>query len=201
MSQKRVIRQNVKAALDNAIQQGVQPNAPRTGLGLVLAIPGARFRTLYDKNGLTLAGTYEKSGIAPPGKFDFQQDAIRKGRSQYIKLLDGTQKKVSTWDNVNRDWKLTALDKTFYSKAISRFVVSWPVRIQLTRINGSIFEREDWMPSTAIESLGEIEVPKSLSETAQRQRVAQIERTWRDQQPTIEGEKGRLRDIRTGCHS
>ena len=45
------------------------------------------------------------------------------------------------------------------------------------------------MPSTASESLGEIEVPKSMSETAQRQRVAQIERTWRDQQPTIEGEK------------
>ena len=44
-------------------------------------------------------------------------------------------------------------------------------------------------PSTAIESFGEIEVPRNLSENEQRQRVAQIERTWRDQQPTIEGEK------------
>ena len=44
------------------------------------------------------------------------------------------------------------------------------------------------MPSTAIE-LWEIEVPKSLSENEQRQKVAQIERQWRDQQPTIEGEK------------
>ena len=87
MSQKRAIRRQVKTALDNAIQQGVQPKAPRTGLGLVLAIPGARFRTP--------AGTYyyEKSGIPPPGKFDFQQDAVRKKRSQYITLLDGTQKK------------------------------------------------------------------------------------------------------------
>ena len=45
------------------------------------------------------------------------------------------------------------------------------------------------MPSTAIESLGEIEVPKNLSETAQRQKVAATERQWRDAQPTIEGEK------------
>ena len=182
----------MKTQIDEAIAVGTQPKAPRNGLGLVLPT-GARFRTLYDKKGLTPAGKYyyEKTGIAPPGKFDYQQDAVRKGRSQYIKLLDGTQKKVSTWDNVNREWKLTALGKTFYAyaKAVDRYTVLWPVKIQLTRINGSIFEREDWMPSTAIESLGEIEAPKSLSETAQRQRVAQIERAWRDQQPTIEGEQ------------
>ena len=44
------------------------------------------------------------------------------------------------------------------------------------------------MPSTAID-LGEIEIPRALLETAQRQKVAQIERTWRDQQPTVENEK------------
>ena len=44
------------------------------------------------------------------------------------------------------------------------------------------------MPSTAI-NLGEIEVPESLSENEQRTRVAAIERQWRDEQPTIEGEK------------
>ena len=159
-------------------------------MGLVLATPSGRFRTLYSKKGSTAAGKcfYDKSDIPPPGQFNFQQDAVRKGRSQFIKLLDGTQKKVSTWDNVNRDWKLTAMGKTFYSKAVDRYTVLWPVRIQLTRVNGSLFEREDWMPSTAVDSLGEIEVRKE-NETAQRQMVPQIERTWRDQQPTIESEK------------
>ena len=191
MSQQRRVRQQVKTAIDAAIQQGVQPKAPRDGIGLVLGIPGARFRTIYDKNGMTPAGKYyyDKTGITPPGKFDYQQDAVRKGRSQYIKLLDGTQKKVSTWDNVNREWKLTALGRTFYSRQVDRYVILWPVEIQLVRINGSIFSRSDWMPSTAIESLGEIEVPRNLSETAQRQRVAQIEQQWRDAQPPIEGQK------------
>ena len=61
--------------------------------------------------------------------------------------------------------------------------------IQLTRISGGIYERESWLPSTAIDALGEIEVPRPLTEKEQRERVAQIEQTWRDQQPTIEGEK------------
>ena len=58
----------MKTALDAAIQQGVQPKAPRDGIGLVIGIPGARFRTLYDKRGiLTPAGKYyyEKTGIPP----------------------------------------------------------------------------------------------------------------------------------------
>ena len=75
-------------------------------------------------------------------------------------------KKISTWDNINSEWKLTALGKLFYAKAVDRFTVLWPVRIQLTSINGSIFEREDLLPSIAIKSLGEIEVYKLLSETA-----------------------------------
>ena len=190
MSQQQRVRPQVRNQIDQAIQSNVQAKSPRSGIGLVIPTNG-RYRTLYDKNGITAAGRYyySKTGLPEPGKFDFQQDSIRKGRSQFISLLDGSQKKISTWDNVNREWKLTALGRTFYSKAVDRFVVLFPVRIQLTRINGSIFEREDFMPSTSIESLGEIEVPRSLGENQQRTRVAQIERTWRDQQPTIEGEK------------
>ena len=83
----------MKNQIDAAIAVGTQPKAPRSGLGLVLPT-GARFRTLYDKKGLTPAGKYyySKSGIPPPGQFDFQQDAVREGRSHFIKLLDGTQK-------------------------------------------------------------------------------------------------------------
>ena len=79
---------------------------------------------------------------------------LNERRSQYIKLLDGTQTNISTWDNVNRDVKLIGLGRAFYSKAVDRYTVLWPVRIQLTRVNGSLFERGDFMPSTAIENSG-----------------------------------------------
>ena len=88
------VRPNVKAQIDQAIAQGTQPKAPRNGLGLVLPSE-AQFQTLYNKSGLTPAGRYyyDKSGIAAPGQFDFQQDAVRKGKSQYIKTLDDQLKK------------------------------------------------------------------------------------------------------------
>ena len=94
-------------------------------------------------------------------------------------------KKVTTWDNIKRDWKLTALGKSCYAKAIDKYVILWPVLIQLTRINGNIYEREGWLPSSAIEELGENEVPRTLSESEQRTRFAQLEQNWRNQQPTI----------------
>ena len=51
------VRQNVKAQIDAAIAAGVQPKTPRNGLGLVLPM-GARFRTLFDKKGVTGPGRY-----------------------------------------------------------------------------------------------------------------------------------------------
>ena len=180
------LRPQVRRAIDNAIAEGIQPKAGKSGVGLVLPIPGARYRIIYSQNGITPAGRYyyEKSGIPPPGEFDYTQDAVRRGRSQYIRLLDGTQKKISTWDNINRSWKLTVLGKKFYGKAVDKYTVLWPVKIQLTRVNGSIYEREDWLPSTAIAELGEIEVPRNLPENEQRRQVAEKELAWRQQQPT-----------------
>ena len=182
------IRPQVRRAIDSAVAAGIQPKAGRNGVGLSLAIPGARFRLLYNQNGILPAGKYyyEKTGIPTPGQFDYTQDAERRGRSNYIKLLDGSQKKVSTWDNINRSWKLTAMGKLFYSRAVDKYTVLWPVKIQLTRVDGSIYEREDWLPSTAIPELGEIEVPRSLPENEQRQQVAQKELAWRQQQPVAQ---------------
>ena len=95
------IKRDVKTALDEAIQAGKQPKAPRSGIGLVLPL-NSRNRGLVNKNGVTKLGTYyyRQLGIDAPTTFDFQQDAVRRGRSKFIKLLDGTQKKVSTWDNI-----------------------------------------------------------------------------------------------------
>ncbi len=88
------IKQDVKKALDEAIQAGKQPKAPRSGIGLVLPL-NSRNRALVDKKGVTKIGKYyyQQMGIDAPMTFDFQQDAVRKGRSKFIKLLDGTQKK------------------------------------------------------------------------------------------------------------
>ena len=117
------IKQDVKKALDEAIQAGKQPKAPRSGIGLVLPL-NSRNRALVDKKGVTKIGKYyyQQMGIDAPMTFDFQQDAVRRGRSKFIKLLDGTQKKVSTWDNIKNEWSFTRLGHQFYAKAVDRYV-------------------------------------------------------------------------------
>ena len=111
-----VLRKEAKQAIDSAISQSAQPKSNRTGVGLVLPIPNARQRTLFDKKGITEAGKYyyQKSGLPQPSGFDYNQDSVRKGRSQYINDLSGNKKRISTWDPGAKTWKLTALGKQFY---------------------------------------------------------------------------------------
>ena len=174
------LKERSRQAIDQLISQGVQPKAARNGIGLVLQAPGARAITLFNQRGLTSSGRhyYQAKNQTAPTTFDFEQDPLKKGASYYITLLDGTKKKISTWDSLNRKWRLTQLGKTFYSKSVDKFIVQWPVRILLTRINGSIFEREDYLASTAT-SLGEIEVSKALLPEAQVAKVREIEQNWR----------------------
>ena len=125
------LKDSVKLAIDNAISSGNQPRAPRGGMGLVLSA-GARYRTLLNAKGLTPAGSYyyQKKGIAPPTQFDYEQDAVRKGSSLFIKTLDNQQRRIGTWDPVKNEWKYTKLGVKFYAKSVDRFVVKWPVFIR-----------------------------------------------------------------------
>ena len=152
-----VIRQQVKHALDEVANLGTQPRASKNGFGLVIKMPTGRTRALVDGSGkLTEIGYYyyDKIGIEPPNKFDFNQDAVRKGRSLYISMLDGTTRKVSTWNNIKNEFVMTKLGKQFYANAVDKYTVLFPVWVALTRVNGSIYRSQDWMPSSAIEDLG-----------------------------------------------
>ena len=179
------LRKEVQIGVDRAIQAGHQPKTSKNGLGLQLEVPGGRLRTLIDKSGIKPAGTYyyQKTGLPQPKTFDYNQDSVRKGRSQFITTLDGSQKKISTWNPIIKNWKLTKLGEEFYSKQVDRFVINWPARIVLTRTSGSLFERDGYLASNAVD-LGEIEVPRMADENQQRAKVAQIERAWRDRRQT-----------------
>ena len=83
------MKKNIKDQIDLAIKAGNQPKANRNGMGLILPIPGARHRVIYNEKGLTPMGKYyyEKTGLPIPGKFQYNQDAVRKGRSSSWGLL------------------------------------------------------------------------------------------------------------------
>ena len=97
------------------------PHAPKRARGLILNIPGGRFRRLMDESGvLTPAGThhYEQTAQRAPDRgFDYSQEPIRRGARVQIKLLDGTQATVRTWDGVNGRWRFTQLGQKFYRES------------------------------------------------------------------------------------
>ncbi len=99
---------------------------------------------------LTPAGKfyYEQTGTAPPGKFDFSQNPARKWRSLMISLLDGSKKAVGRFDPVSKDFKPTALGRSFYKNRKDRYTVLIPVSVDLVRKNGSVNSRDgDYMVS------------------------------------------------------
>ena len=182
------LRRQVKLDIDAAITANTEPTAPRNGVGLVLK-SGRRFRNIMDARGLTPAGKYyyEKTGKQSPKGFH-NQDAYRKGRRMLIKTLDGSTRAVATWDNIQNEWRPTQLGKRFYKDAKDKYTVLFPVNIDLTRTNGSIFTRQDYMPSTAVD-LGEIEVNRNLTEQQQIAEVKRKVQEWMQRQPSIEGER------------
>ena len=96
-----------------------------------------------------------------------------------IRTLDGSTRAVATWNNIQNEWKPTQLGKRFYKNAKDKYTVLFPVNIDLTRVNGSIFTRQDYMPSTAVD-LGEIEVDRNMTEQEQIAEVKKESRNgWR----------------------
>ena len=105
-----------------------------------------------------------------------------------IRTLDGSTRAVATWNNIQNEWKPTQLGKHFYKNAKDKYTVLFPVNIDLTRVNGSMFTRHDYMPSTAVD-LGEIEVDRNLTEQEQIAEVKKKVQEWMQRQPTMEGEQ------------
>ena len=67
-------------AVDAAIAAGEQPRAPKASRGLIVSIPGGRYRRLMDNRGeLTAAGEYffeTSAQRAPDRGFDYGQQPV-----------------------------------------------------------------------------------------------------------------------------
>ena len=186
------LRRQTRTAVDQSVLDGQVPRAPRSGIGLVLPGSGRTRKVLVDQAGkLTAAGDhyYKSTNQQAPRQFDFAQQPERKGRSLFIRMLDGTQKAISRYDAVERSFKPTALGKRFLANRKDSYTVLFPSRVDLTRKNGSIYTREgDHFPSTASD-LGQIQVSAALSESDQINEVRRQANAWLEQQPTVDGEK------------
>ena len=162
--------------IDAAIAAGEAPRAPKRSRGLLLNVAGGRPRRLITEGGkLTADGRYyyEKTGQqAPDAGFDRTQAPTRRGAREQIKLLNGSTASLRIWDNIERQWRFTKLGHKYYGESLDRYVVTFPVRISLLRINNTTYTDVSVLKSTAV-SLGEITVPRTMSD---EQQLAEVKR-------------------------
>ena len=87
-----------------------------------------------------------------------------------------------------RVWKQTNLGKKFYANATDRYVVSFPVSVDIVRKNGTVYRMEDWLASTAT-PLGGIRIKRGASEHEELAEVKRKTREFLDTLSVVEGEK------------
>ncbi|MEO1777090.1 MAG: hypothetical protein AAFS07_19290, partial [Pseudomonadota bacterium] len=111
-NKRRKLTQGEKDALDRALSAGLKPRATAGSKGLIVSVPGGRYRTLITSKGqLTGAGQYfyQKQNASPPNRtFDPAQEPQRVGRRETVVLRDGNTT-VRTWDHIHKKWNLTRL--------------------------------------------------------------------------------------------
>ena len=100
-----------KQAIDNAIAAGNNPRNVKGGRGLILNIPGARYKTIVDAQGKTTTfGKYyytKSEKPAPNRGFDYAQDAVRVANKETIKLLDGSTAIARIWNPRKGEFNFT----------------------------------------------------------------------------------------------
>ena len=158
------IRSTDRDSINAAIAAGSAPRSAKGGRGLILSIPGARYKTIVNTQGKTTPFGdyyYSKTTEPPPNRgFDYAQQATRVGRRETIKLLDGTTAVARTWNPRKDEFTFTKTGKEYYKYHSDRWLVQFPAKVLLRRKNGSYYAREEYLPSSSVD-LGEIHLPST----------------------------------------
>ena len=167
----------MRESVEAAIAAGEEPRPPTRGPGLVLRTPGGKARRLIDPSGhLTPAGAhyYETTARDPPSAgIDPTAAPTIQGSRRVVKLLNGKTAAVSIWDGVQRKWRFTRLGLKYYAESQDMYVVTFPVQSVLIRTNGTQFESDTDLKSTAT-SLGEIKLRTLMPEAEQLAEVKRL---------------------------
>ena len=141
-----------KRKIQLAIEAGRAPVRAKGG-SLLLRFGGRGFKYLVKDGEATEAGRFwaEKSGQPLPNEgFDHSQQPVRRGRSEFIQMLNGEERLVRTYDPVRQKYKHTKTGLKFYKNAKSQFLVQIPVIIRGRRADRSEYTITAEMPAQAL---------------------------------------------------
>ena len=181
-------------AAQGLIATGSEANKPYQKDGRMLvrtSPPGgkATYRVLADATGkLTAAGRHWEDEYGEPlltagvkgQTFDDNQAVIQRQSSEYIKLRNGKEMVVRSWNG--NQYRYSALGRKYFSRRKSEWLIEIPVRIKgsrsgaergRTRARDSEYERAAFMPVSHF-NVGQVFANASLSPAQLEKRIKEI---------------------------
>ena len=132
----------------------------------MLHLGGKKYLTLADSSGkLSANGRYffSKSGKEPPKSgFDPNTQVIKRGPSEFIRMLNGEERQIRRWDAGKSDFNYTQLGREYYKKERIEVMVGIPVSIRGTNKKSNLsYTRSGqlWHSTLGID----VKVPKALN--------------------------------------
>ena len=150
------------------IAAGVSPARLKGSEGQALKLGRSTIKLVGDDGEATAAGKYWTlaSGQPLPAGGFMQQDAIREGNVEYIKLAEGRRGVTRRWDEATGLYKFTKLGNDYYKLLRRNYVAAVPVIVNGKRKNNSTYKFKSRMPISRF-GLKPKSVPLNLDE-AQR---------------------------------
>ena len=134
---------------------------------------GTGFKYLIKGDKVTDAGLYwaEITGESLPTEgFDKNPNPVRRARSEYITMSDGTERLVRSFDAVRNKHKYSKLGLKFFAEHTSEWIASIPLQIKGKRPNGTTYTIESMFPVESF-GIGKVVTNRNLTE---EQRVSKI---------------------------
>ena len=168
-----------------AIQAGRDPIRGKNGNFLLRF--GQGFKFLIKNSEPTDAGRYwaEQSGRTLPSEgFDPNQQVVRRGRAEYITLLDGTERLVRSYDAARQRYAYSRLGNTFFKEQTSEWLASVPATIHGKRLDKSTYQVKTMLPVESL-GIGKIQLNQNLSNEEKVARIkSEVLKNFSDHQYT-----------------
>ncbi len=169
------MNKKAKQRIDVMIAAGVNPARLKGSEAQGLKLGRSTIKLIGNDGQATQAGKYWTIASGQPlpvGGF-MQQDAVREGNVETIKLADGRKGVTRKWDEATGVYKFTKLGNDYYKLLRRNYVAAVPVIIDGKRKNGSTYKVKSHMP---VEKLGlkPKSIPLNMGSPQRRARVKQM---------------------------
>lgn len=153
-----------RSALELAREAGAEAQRAQQTLGLYIVLDGVRVR-LREPSGRLMEAGKAFFPASSPLPFDHTQDPLQVGRSEYIRVYDGSRKLIRRM--VGGAWAhFTQTGRDFYKQNQQTFILGVLAIKQVVHRAGTLVQVETQLMSDIVPGVGRLSVPRILGGVA-----------------------------------